>query len=49
MLKFTRQKKKKSIQLVMKTSFPEEKLMKQFGNPFPLLRESPLLTNPHPP
>ena len=29
----TRQKKKKSIPIIMKTCFSEEKLIKQFGNP----------------
>ena len=28
-------KKKKSIPIVMKTCFSEEKLIKQFGNPLP--------------
>ena len=38
---FTRQKKKKSIPIVMKTCFSEEKLMKQFATPPPFSKRTP--------
>ena len=43
---FTRQKKKKSIPIVMKTCLSEGKLMKEFGNPLFQLTPPP---PPHPP
>ena len=40
---YQKKKRKKSIPIIMKTCFYEEKLIKQFATPPPFLREPPSL------